>query len=30
MVLDAFAALGFSVTDRRQARDWVALRLERG
>jgi ribosomal protein L11 methyltransferase len=30
MVLDAFAALGFSVTDRRQSRDWVALRLERG
>jgi len=30
MVLDAFSALGFSVTDRRQARDWVALRLERG
>lgn len=30
MVLDAFSALGFNVTDRRRARDWVALRLERG
>jgi ribosomal protein L11 methyltransferase len=30
LVLDAFAALGFRVTDRKQARDWVALRLERG
>ncbi|MEX2314425.1 MAG: 50S ribosomal protein L11 methyltransferase, partial [Thermomicrobiales bacterium] len=30
LVLDAFAALGFSVADRKQARDWVALRLERG
>ncbi len=30
MVLDAFSAFGFSVTDRKQARDWVALRLERG
>jgi len=30
MVLDAFAALGFTVGDRKQARDWVALRLERG
>jgi ribosomal protein L11 methyltransferase len=30
LVLDAFAAAGFSVTDRKQARDWVALRLERG
>ncbi len=30
IVLDAFAALGFSVGDRRQARDWVALRLKRG
>lgn len=30
LVLDAFGALGFTVTDRRQARDWVALRLERG
>jgi ribosomal protein L11 methyltransferase len=29
LVLDAFSRLGFSVTDRRQARDWVALRLER-
>ncbi len=30
LVLDAFAALGFSVTKRKQARDWVALMLERG
>ena len=30
MVLDAFASLGFTVGDRKQARDWVALRLERG
>lgn len=30
LVLDAFATLGFTVTDRKQARDWVALRLERG
>jgi ribosomal protein L11 methyltransferase len=30
MVLDAFSALGFTVADRKQARDWVALRLERG
>ena len=30
MVLDAFSSLGFTVTDRKQARDWVALRLERG
>ncbi|HEX5164035.1 MAG TPA: 50S ribosomal protein L11 methyltransferase [Thermomicrobiales bacterium] len=30
LVLDAFSARGFRVTDRRQARDWVALRLERG
>lgn len=30
LVLDAFGALGFAVTDRKQARDWIALRLERG
>lgn len=30
LVLDAFATQGFRVTDRKQARDWVALRLERG
>lgn len=30
LVTDAFGALGFSVTGRRQARDWVALLLTRG
>jgi ribosomal protein L11 methyltransferase len=29
LVLDAFAQLGFRVTGRRQARDWVALLLDR-
>lgn len=29
LVVDAFSALGFSVTARKQARDWVALRLQR-
>lgn len=29
LVLDAFAALGFEVAGRRQARDWIALLLQR-
>ena len=29
LVLDAFSALEFTIIDRRQAGDWVALRLER-
>jgi ribosomal protein L11 methyltransferase len=29
MVIDAFAALGFDVEDRKQTRDWIALLLRR-